>query len=334
VRFARGDLAQVQGADGAVLDGDLVGLPRTVVGDGEAVLGHRGCGRDPRDASTASAGASNLGPRLRHTGARAKRVPRRRMDAGRSRTYPLLLGLFFLSGTCGLVYQVVWLRTLSLVFGTTTFAVSAVISSFMAGLGLGSYLSGRHLAGRGRALRLFGAMEIGVGLYALLLPWLLASVERSFTHAVAGLGLTVYGESVLKLALSFVVLLLPTSLMGATLPLLAEHTVERFGHLGTRVGRLYALNTLGAAVGCFVAGFAAIPALGVTGTTWATASLNFTVGALAITLAGGAPLSERSAPLGHRGLRGLGVCRPGPRGGVDAAHHAHLHGHDVRVHDH
>jgi spermidine synthase len=209
------------------------------------------------------------------------------MTEDRSRTYPLLLALFFLSGACGLVYQVVWLRKLSLVFGTTTFAVSAVISSFMAGLGLGSYLSGRHLAHRGRALRLFGAMEVGVGLYALFLPWLLASVERSFTRAVAGLGLTVYGESLLKLGLSFAVLLLPTSLMGATLPLLAQHTVERFGHLGTRVGRLYALNTFGAAVGCFVAGFAAIPALGVTGTTCATAALNFTVGALAIALGGG-----------------------------------------------
>src|SRR6185503_15420969 len=90
--------------------------------------------------------------------------------------------------------------------------------------------------------------------------------------------------SVLKLALSFVVLLLPTSLMGATLPLLAEHTVERFGHLGTRVGRLYALNTLGAAVGCFLAGFAAMPALGIRGTTWAAAALNFTVGMLAFVL--------------------------------------------------
>src|SRR4029450_6926077 len=102
-------------------------------------------------------------------------------------------------------------------------------------------------------------------------------------------GLTVYGESLLKLGLSFALLLPPTSLMGATLPLLAEHTVERFGHLGTRVGRLYALNTFGAAVGCFVAGFAAIPALGVSGTTRATAALNFTVGVLAVALGLGAP---------------------------------------------
>jgi spermidine synthase len=212
-----------------------------------------------------------------------------------SRTYPVLLALFFLSGACGLVYQVVWLRKLSLVFGTTTFAVSAVISSFMAGLGLGSYLSGRYLAHRGRALRLFGMMEVGVGLYALALPGLLSVVERSFTRAVGGLGLTVYGESLLKLGLSFVVLLLPTSLMGATLPLLAEHTVERFAHLGTRVGRLYALNTLGAAVGCFVAGFAAIPMLGVMGTTWAAAALNFTVGAIAILLGRKRPAPEAEA---------------------------------------
>src|SRR6185503_7483978 len=97
----------------------------------------------------------------------------RRVREERRLTYPVLLALFFLSGACGLVYQVVWLRKLSLVFGTTTFAVSAVISSFMAGLGLGSYLSGRFLAHRGRALRLFGMMEIGVGLYALALPGLL-----------------------------------------------------------------------------------------------------------------------------------------------------------------
>src|SRR6185503_712966 len=220
---------------------------------------------------------------------------RRRMTEDRSRTYPLLLALFFLSGACGLVYQVLWLRKLSLVFGTTTFAVSAVISSFMAGLGLGSYLSGRHLAGRGRALRLFGAMEIGVGLYALLLPWLLAAVGRSFTRAVGGLGLTVYGESVLKLGLSFALLLPPTALMGATLPLLAEHTVERFGHLGARVGRLYALNTLGAAVGCFLAGFAAMPALGIRGTTWAAAALNFMVGTLAFVLGGSRPPARMAA---------------------------------------
>ena len=61
------------------------------------------------------------------------------MDPGRSRTYPLLLGLFFLSGACGLVYQVVWLRQLTLIFGATAYATSAVLSTFMGGLALGSY---------------------------------------------------------------------------------------------------------------------------------------------------------------------------------------------------
>src|SRR6185503_19317073 len=219
----------------------------------------------------------------------------RRVREERRLTYPVLLALFFLSGACGLVYQVVWLRKLSLVFGTTTFAVSAVISSFMAGLGLGSYLSGRFLAHRGRALRLFGMMEIGVGLYALALPGLLSLAERSFTRAVSGMGLSVYGESLLKLGLAFVILLVPTSLMGATLPLLSEHTVERFGHLGTRVGRLYALNTLGAAVGCFLAGFAAMPALGIRGTTWAAAALHFMVGTLAFVLGGSRPPARMAA---------------------------------------
>lgn len=207
------------------------------------------------------------------------------VEPGRPRhDFPLLLVLFFASGAAGLVYQVLWLRLLTLAFGTTTFAVSTLLTSFMAGLGLGSELSGRLLARRGRALLRFGLFEIGIGLYALTLPGLLPLVQAGFAGAVGGVGLSLYGESLLRLVMSILLLLPPTALMGATLPLLAQHTVERFGHLGIRVGSLYGLNTLGAATGCFAAGFYAIAHFGVRGTTMAAAALNAVVGMAAIAL--------------------------------------------------
>src|SRR5262245_2005090 len=154
----------------------------------------------------------------------------------------------------------------------------------MAGLGLGSFLSGRLLASRGRALRFFSACELGVGAYALLLPSLIAAAERVFTSTVGAAGFSHYQESLLKLILAFALLAVPTCLMGATLPLLASHAVERFSHLGFRVGSLYALNTLGAAVGCFLAGFYGVPLLGLRGTTAVAVSLNVAVGLGALTL--------------------------------------------------
>ncbi len=209
-----------------------------------------------------------------------------------------VLILFFLSGVSGLVYEVIWIRLLTHIFGTTTFAVSALLATFMAGLGLGSYLSGRWLVHRGQQLVWFGSLEIMVGIYAVCLPWLLPIAEGIFINATAAMELSMYGENLLKVLLALVVLLPPTTFMGATLPLLCQHSIERMGHLGLRVGSLYALNTLGAAVGCFLAGFYAIPTLGVSGTTWAAVAVNLTVGTSAIALGAGRRFkSTKSDPL-------------------------------------
>ncbi|MFQ5788916.1 MAG: fused MFS/spermidine synthase, partial [Acidobacteriota bacterium] len=156
--------------------------------------------------------------------------------------------------------------------------------AFMGGLGLGSYLSGRYLTKRRSALVLFGLFEAGVGVYALALPSLLPLAERAFTETVGGWGLSIYGESFLKLLLSLVLLLPPTTLMGATLPLLSQHTVRHSGNLGLRVGSLYAINTLGATAGCFLAGFYGIAWLGIRGTTMVAAATNFSVALAALAL--------------------------------------------------
>jgi len=121
----------------------------------------------------------------------------------------LVLLLFFFSGASGLVYQVIWVRLLTRIFGSTTFAVSALLAAFMAGLGLGSLLASRYLGRVRQPLRWFGALEIGVGMYALLLNALLPWSERLFLGVVSGVDLSFYGESLAKVALSFLILVPP-----------------------------------------------------------------------------------------------------------------------------
>ena len=196
----------------------------------------------------------------------------------------LVLALFFLSGASGLVYQVIWVRLLTRIFGTTTFAVSALLAAFMAGLGLGAALASRYLMKVRHPLRWFGALEIGIGLYALALNAMLPACQELFLGLVSHLGLSMVGENFAKVALSFIVLVPPTTLMGASLPLLVKQSVNRLSTVGLRTGTLYAINTLGAAGGCFVAGFYAIPLWGMESTTELAAAVNSFVGLAAITL--------------------------------------------------
>ncbi|HSF20029.1 MAG TPA: fused MFS/spermidine synthase [Vicinamibacteria bacterium] len=190
----------------------------------------------------------------------------------------LVLLLFFFSGASGLVYQVIWVRLLTRIFGSTTFAVSALLAAFMAGLGLGSYIASRYLGRLRHPLRWFGLLEIGVGIYALFLNAFLPWGQRLFLGIVSGADLSLYGESLVKVVLSFIILVPPTTLMGASLPLLVKQTVSQLNSMGLRTGTLYAVNTLGAAGGCFIAGFFAIPSWGMESTTQAAALVNTIVG--------------------------------------------------------
>jgi spermidine synthase len=207
-----------------------------------------------------------------------------RRDWSARALFALIVALFFLSGASGLVYQVIWVRLLTRIFGTTTFAVSTLLAAFMGGLGLGSYVAARFLMRRRSPLLLFGLLEIGVGAYAVTLPTVLPLAERTFLSMAGGGALSSFWESALKVTLSFLLLLPPTTLMGASLPLLVKQTAHELGYLGRRTGDLYALNTFGAAFGCFVGGFYAIPSLGLSGTTLVAASVNALVGVVAMAL--------------------------------------------------
>ena len=189
--------------------------------------------------------------------------------------------LFLLSGISGLVYEVVWTRMLMVVFGNTVFAVATVLSAFMTGLALGSFSSGRMIDRRKDPLRIYAALQVAIAVSAVLLTALLAnigSVSVWFQRAVSG---SAFLLTLLRYAVSFGVLVVPTILMGATLPVLSKFVVEHTSSLGRRVGTLYALNTLGAAAGCYAAGFLLIGRIGLNRTVWAAAGLNLCVGVVA-----------------------------------------------------
>ncbi len=196
------------------------------------------------------------------------------------------LVLFFLSGATSLVYEVLWLRELILILGSTLFATSAVLSSFMGGLAAGSFAAGRLADRRALSpLRVYGFLEIGIGLFALVVPWLFRGLTPLFAAVWdAGASGSYLGFSLAKVAGTLVVLLPPTFLMGASLPVLARQVADDPERIGGSVGWLYAVNTFGAVAGTYVAGFLAIPALGVRATSWATAAVNVSIGIAAIAL--------------------------------------------------
>ena len=224
-----------------------------------------------------------------------------------SRTRNLILALFFLSGACTLVYELVWVRMLVLVFGTSVFAVSTVLSAFMAGLALGSALFGRLVDRSGNALKIYAWLEAGIGLFALAFPFILAGLDDLYTVLYRLLEGQPYLFSLVRFVICFLVLLVPTTLMGATLPVLSKFVVQRLAAVGRRVGALYAFNTFGAMAGCLVTAFFLMELAGVRGSTWVAAAGNILIAAVAFVL---------SARVRDAGPRPEGARRPAPEAAV------------------
>ncbi|MBI2376358.1 MAG: fused MFS/spermidine synthase [Deltaproteobacteria bacterium] len=192
---------------------------------------------------------------------------------------------FFLSGAAALVLEVLWTRILGHVFGATALAVSTTLTAFMAGLALGAYLGGR-IAGRiERPVLAFAALETAVGLYGLLVPWLFAGLPAIQKLIAPDAGLGVVGYGILRFAIIQLVLLLPTTAMGATLPILAEGLAKRHASIAGDVGSLYAANTFGAVFGTTLAGFVLIPLLGVETTVRIAAAMDLGVAATVVLVA-------------------------------------------------
>src|SRR6266404_128647 len=164
----------------------------------------------------------------------------------RTRSFRLVVFCFFLSGAAGLMYEVVWLRMLGLLFGESAYAVTSVIAAFMGGLALGSACVSR-LAPRVRdPLRTYGWLELGVALTAGLTPIAIALVGAAHGALHRTFAVSHASAAVAEVVMTFLVLLVPTALMGATLPLLIQAIAGDGRPLGRPVSVLYAINTFGA----------------------------------------------------------------------------------------
>jgi spermidine synthase len=192
--------------------------------------------------------------------------------------------LFFLSGAAALVYEVAWVRSLQLLFGTSHLAVTAVLSVFMAGLALGSYLIGKRVDALRRPLRLYGLLEIGIGVFAAvfllltkLYPYLYVPLARVAEDNILYL-------SFLRVVFAVVAMIVPTTLMGGTLPVLARFVSTRSRSIGGRISFLYGFNTLGAVVGTMAAGFLLLPTYSVNVSMAIAIAMNAFIGLVSILL--------------------------------------------------
>jgi len=185
--------------------------------------------------------------------------------------------IYFFSGVCSLIDEVVWVRLLKLTLGNTIYASSIVVSVFMAGLALGALLMGRHADRIRKRLRLYALLEIVVTISALSIPWALQIMDGAYRWFFVKYQPSPTVLLVAQVIVSAVILLIPSMVMGSTLPLLGRYVTAMQDRVGRLVGKLYALNMLGAAVGCFLAGFVLIRIFGVMGTLYIAASINLLV---------------------------------------------------------
>ena len=215
--------------------------------------------------------------------------------------FTLLLVCFFLSGAAGLVYQVAWGKALGLIFGNTVYAISTVIAVFMGGLALGSAWWGARSERQSNPVRLYGWMELGVGLSGAVSLAGLAAVRKLYVASYP----LVSGSAPALLLLRFlgaaIVLFLPTFLMGGTLPVLVQGLTRHSAELGRRLSRLYWINTAGAVAGTLAAGFFLLAVYGLRATVETAVAVNGVAGLTALLLASGfvaaaaEPVSPRPA---------------------------------------
>ena len=210
-----------------------------------------------------------------------------------------VIACFLLSGFAALLYETAWMRQFAIVFGTAEFALIAVLSAYMGGLALGAVLGGRFAARIQNPVLVYGLLELGIALFALAVPVLISLASKLQLATLGGQAGLPAGDLIsfsFQFVLAFLILLVPTVFMGATLPLLAQHAVNHENQIGSRVGLLYAMNTLGAVAGVLVAAFVLLPKFGLRTTVWFGVATNFVIFLLAVLIArGGIPRSQTQA---------------------------------------
>ncbi len=185
----------------------------------------------------------------------------------------ILMLSFLLSGFAALVYEVVWTQLLTLSFGASAYSFSIMLAAFFIGLGLGGYAAGKYIDGRKDAVKIFSYLEIGIGLSGLMVLLFFDRVGTplSVLYRISG---SFYLFMASVFFLSFLLMLVPATQMGATLPVISRIYADKKDTVGKDIGSVYSFNTFGAIFGSFAAGFVLIPAIGLAGTTIIASIIN------------------------------------------------------------
>jgi len=204
-----------------------------------------------------------------------------KISPSRQQIVASVLIAFFVSGFTGLVYEILWVRDLTKYVGGSTFSVTLVLTVFMAGLALGSWLAGRfvdRIKDTRDLVRLYGIIQIAIGLYAGCFPFIIRAFVPIYALLYRALGhsLVLYGSAAGMLSIAL--LIVPTTLMGATLPALSRYYIDGIGRTGTRMGLLYGINTIGAALGSLICGVVFLRWLGAQTTLIAAVATNIVIG--------------------------------------------------------
>jgi len=206
------------------------------------------------------------------------------ISRGGSRALPLLTALFVGSGCSALIYEVVWLQSLQLVIGSSAVSLGVLLGTFMGGMCLGSLLFPRLVSARWHPLRLYALIELGIGLIGILLLFGLPHINRLYASHI-GHGWT---SILMRGAVCAICLLVPTMLMGATLPAIARW-VQATPRGVSWLGFFYGGNIAGAVLGCLLAGFYLLRVHDMAVATYVAAALNCAVALIALLLAGRTP---------------------------------------------
>lgn len=193
-----------------------------------------------------------------------------------------IFALFFLSGAAALVYEVVWVRSLSLVFGGTHLAVTAVLSVFMGGLALGSFLIGRSADRTDKPLKLYGWLELGIALSAAAFIVLMKIYPALYGFLAQGRDDERAYLTAIRFLFSLAALIVPTTLMGGTLPVLTRFASGGFSRYSARLSFLYGLNTFGAVAGALSTAFFLLRFYSVSTALYTAVAINVLVGLSAL----------------------------------------------------
>src|SRR3989344_3917815 len=189
----------------------------------------------------------------------------------------LLLTAFIFSGMAALIYEITWIRPLQFLLGSTIYTISIIFATFMLGLALGSLIISKHIDKTKNLPATYALLEIGIGLYGVLLMSIFNLLPKVY-NSLYSFHTNFYLFEIVQFLLVFAVLLIPTTLMGATFPIIAKFYIKE--KIGKGIGEVYSANNLGAIIGSFATGFILIPYFGIKGSIIFAGLVNIIVGCL------------------------------------------------------